>query len=292
MTGDHDGQHRMLLPRRDEQETFENLDLLIVALRDDRLPSARAAELVKRHVAAIFANIEVRPVTVTRGPLVASPAGTIRWIELLLYREIDYVTARMADNKSGCSECALTWTRHLLQAKEVIAEWAYLREMDTRYEPPSGTPTPRLSLSAPATSQEYGWPTPAVTLSARQGMDLLRRAHIGRIGLSVDALPVIEPVSYTITDGEISILTRREARLSAAASNTAIAFQADGLSDQNEPGWTVLVQGRSKAITDQRDITRIHSLIGEPAGLRVDDTDAFTIRPERVSGRLYGSAKM
>jgi hypothetical protein len=292
MTGDHDQQHRMLLPREDEQETFENLDLLIVALGDDSLPSARAAELVKRHVAAIFANIEIRPVTVTRGPLVASPAGTIRWIELLLYREIDYVTAKMADNQSGCSECALTWTRQLLQAKEVVAEWAYLREMDTRYEPPTGTPPHPFSLPAPATIQEYGRSTPAVTLSARQSMDLLRRAHIGRIGLNIDALPVIEPVTYTISNGEISLLTQREPRLSAAASNTVIAFQADGLSGQNEPGWTVLVQGRSEAITDQRDITRIHSLIGEPPGVRVDDTQAFRIRPERVSGRLYGPAKI
>ena len=131
MRGGHDEQHQMLLPRNDEQETFEKLDALLEAFRDDGPGTARAAELVERHVATIFANIEVRRVTVTRGPLVASPAGTIRWIELLLYREIDYVAARMADNRSGCSECGLAWTRHLLQAKEVIAEWAYLRETDT-----------------------------------------------------------------------------------------------------------------------------------------------------------------
>ena len=291
MSDDDHEQHQMLLPRADEQETFERLDLLVIALRTNGFPSTGAAELVRGHVAALFANIEVRPVTVTRGPLFASPAGTVRWIELLLYREIDYVSARMADNQSGCRECALAWTRHFLQAKEVIAEWAYLREMDTQFDPTnSGTDSPGSPVVRPDAPTLAGR-TP-VALSRRQSLDLLQQAHTGRIGLSIAALPVIEPVTYTISDGQILILTRREASVRTAASNTVVAFQAEGRTRQSQLPWTVLVQGRSQIVTDEIQIRRIRSLLGAPYEVPAEATDMFTIRPERVSGRLFGSARI
>ena len=53
---------------------------------------------------------------------------------------------------------------------------------------------------------------------------LLNTQTLGRIGVTVDALPVVLPVNFQLFDGEIVIQTERNTRLAEATTNTVVAF--------------------------------------------------------------------
>lgn len=226
MTHDHD--HRYLFPRTAEEETFERLDQLLRTVLVDGSTTARTVELVKDHVASLIANIEIRTVTATRGPLDTSPAGTIRWIELLLGREIDHIIATITNNQPDCIDCQRTWIAYLLKSKDVIAEWSLLREMDAQYNTESNGPTKQGGV--PGTTTVRAGPMdgePGTILSPIECMYLLAHVDVGRIGVSIDALPVIFTVNYALDSSEIVFLAKHGSKLLVAASGNVVAFEAD-----------------------------------------------------------------
>jgi nitroimidazol reductase NimA-like FMN-containing flavoprotein (pyridoxamine 5'-phosphate oxidase superfamily) len=86
------------------------------------------------------------------------------------------------------------------------------------------------------------------TLSSAESRALLRGAvGVGHIGLSVRALPVIIPVSFTV-DGD-AVVVRGEAldHISFFHAGDVVAFQADGRDP--EGGWSVLVRGRAEVVS-------------------------------------------
>ena len=87
-------------------------------------------------------------------------------------------------------------------------------------------------------------------LTRQQCFDLLARPGIGRIALSVGALPVVFPVNFTLFDGDILIRTGPGTKLKAAATNTVVAFEVDQVDPMDHTGWSVLVQGVTSEITD------------------------------------------
>ena len=57
--------------------------------------------------------------------------GQRRWLELTIYDEIDRFLRQMA-TKGTCVECARAWSLHLLEARVVIFDWAWMRETETQ----------------------------------------------------------------------------------------------------------------------------------------------------------------
>ena len=81
-------------------------------------------------------------------------------------------------------------------------------------------------------------------------MRLLAQSHLGRVGLTIGALPAIFPVNYCLIDGDIVFRSSPGSKVSAASRGTVVAFEVDDYHDADRSGWSVLVVGRSEVVHD------------------------------------------
>ncbi|MHB8429865.1 MAG: pyridoxamine 5'-phosphate oxidase family protein [Acidimicrobiales bacterium] len=96
-------------------------------------------------------------------------------------------------------------------------------------------------------------------LSDDECIDLLRRAPVGRVAVTADALPVILPVNLANVDGAIAFRTPPGTKLAAVTTSAAVAFEVDSYEADGRTGWSVMIQGMASEVTD-------------PAGLREVDS--------------------
>jgi uncharacterized protein len=87
-------------------------------------------------------------------------------------------------------------------------------------------------------------------------LHLLAEAHVGRIALSIGALPVVLPVNFAVLDDDILIRTALGTKLEAAATNAVVAFEVDSFDPIYHTGWSVLAQGIAKEVTDPVELER------------------------------------
>lgn len=81
-------------------------------------------------------------------------------------------------------------------------------------------------------------------------LSLLSSVGVGRVGLSVDALPVIMPVGFRVDGDRIVFALPAGDRGAGAVIGTVLAFEADDVDPATGVGWTVLVQGPARLVPD------------------------------------------
>jgi len=116
-------------------------------------------------------------------------------------------------------------------------------------------------------------------LSPTECARLLAAERIGRIGITVNALPVIVPVRYVLDGDEILFRATRGSVLDAGTRHTVIAFEADGV----EPGvgaWSVMATGMARHLADDDG----HEEIPLPAWSSESDL-LVALTPQLISGR-------
>ncbi len=118
-------------------------------------------------------------------------------------------------------------------------------------------------------------------------LDLLRSVSLGRIGLSVDALPVIVPVGFSVLDDRIVFGIRPQARFATALHGMVIALEADQWDPERRTGWTVLVQGPARVLTEAGDLERIAALEASRWWF-AESTRVVELATDVVSGRWLG----
>ncbi|MFD0854208.1 pyridoxamine 5'-phosphate oxidase family protein, partial [Actinomadura adrarensis] len=64
-------------------------------------------------------------------------------------------------------------------------------------------------------------------LGPEECLTMLATTPLGRIVFTDRALPAVQPVNYTLADGDVVIRTSPSSRLAAAASDTVVAFEID-----------------------------------------------------------------
>ena len=74
-------------------------------------------------------------------------------------------------------------------------------------------------------------------------LELLRTVGSGRLGLSIDALPVVLPVSFAVDGDDLMVVAVGDDRLAAALAGAVVAFQADRHDPASGLEWSVLVRG-------------------------------------------------
>lgn len=126
-------------------------------------------------------------------------------------------------------------------------------------------------------------------LSVEECCRLLATEKVGRVGISVRALPVVLPVNYSLLDGDIVIRTGAGTKLDAALSGAVVAFEIDGTDPMYHSGWSVLVQGRASEMTDASQVARARELPLRPWAPGMRD-HYVRIAPERISGRRLAVA--
>jgi uncharacterized protein len=114
--------------------------------------------------------------------------------------------------------------------------------------------------------------------------ELLASANVGRIGITIGALPAIFPVNYAVIDGSITFRTAPGSKLAAATEHAIVAFEVDDYHNADQSGWSVLVVGRSEVVHDLELTAKTVAAGLEPwaAGKR---TSIVRISPEFMSGR-------
>ncbi|OJZ66005.1 pyridoxamine 5'-phosphate oxidase family protein [Mycolicibacterium diernhoferi] len=123
-----------------------------------------------------------------------------------------------------------------------------------------------------------------VVLSVSDCWDLLAGTALGRLVTTVDGVPAIFPVNYTVQDRTVLFRTAQGTKLVSAAINNNVLFEADGYSLSE--GWSVIVAGVARSVRSEEDIAE-----AERAGL-ISWTDSekehfVRIHPRGVTGRRF-----
>lgn len=119
-------------------------------------------------------------------------------------------------------------------------------------------------------------------LSEDECWRLLATQPIGRVGVSLGALPAIFPVNFVVDDNQVLFRTGEGVKLKAALNHTVVAFEVDQADTDTRSGWSVLVVGVADVVPP-----------GEPNAAPIDpDTwvagerdHLVRIRPEVLTGR-------
>jgi hypothetical protein len=77
----------------------------------------------------------------------------------------------------------------------------------------------------------------------------LRSTTLGRVGVTMGALPVILPVFYGVIGREVIFRTTWGTKLEAATIGMVVAFEADSYDPGTDEGWSVVIQGLASEIT-------------------------------------------
>lgn len=128
-------------------------------------------------------------------------------------------------------------------------------------------------------------PNGLAVLGRDECLGLLRATHLGRVAVSIDALPVILPVQYAVLDDAVVFRTGVGTKLDAALRRTVVAFEIDSIDPLYHQGWSVLVTGRCAEVTDPGELARCADLPLRPSV--PGEPDRFVkITTDVVSGRV------
>lgn len=121
-------------------------------------------------------------------------------------------------------------------------------------------------------------------LSEEECRALLARSDVGRVAVTLGALPAVLPVNYSLLEGDIVFLTGEGTKLRAALRNAVVAFEVDEIDRWREGGWSVPAIGVASEITGAEPLARAKALGIRPwaGGNR---THFVRLHPEFLSGR-------
>ncbi|MFG2309207.1 helix-turn-helix domain-containing protein [Streptomyces sp. NPDC048566] len=103
---------------------------------------------------------------------------------------------------------------------------------------------------------QASWAPKFTELTRTECGDLLATHGVGRLAVSADGEPLIVPVNYTVVDGTIVFRTARGA-VPSLASGSRVAFEVDRIDDVFSEGWSVLVRGRARTVTEPDEVRRL-----------------------------------
>ena len=101
-------------------------------------------------------------------------------------------------------------------------------------------------------------------LTEEQSRELLAGGEVGRLGITIGALPAIFPVNYRVIDGAIVFRSSPGSKLSAAAEGAVVAFEVDDYQLADRSGWSVLAVGRAEVVDDPNISSRMIDAHLEP----------------------------
>ncbi|MYR26045.1 MULTISPECIES: pyridoxamine 5'-phosphate oxidase family protein [unclassified Streptomyces] len=134
-----------------------------------------------------------------------------------------------------------------------------------------------------------GWAAAHPVLEEMGEEECRRRigAHgVGRLGFTTETTgPVILPLNYTLIDGELTLRSTPGGPLAHVAGGT-VAFEVDRVDEALGAGWSVLATGTLRRVTDPARTEALERAAWSAPWAGGDRTTWFTLRPERLTGRI------
>jgi hypothetical protein len=93
-------------------------------------------------------------------------------------------------------------------------------------------------------------------LSPEECRTLLSTHGVGRIAVSTSDGPAVVPVNYEVIDDGIAFRTAPDS-VPAAAVGTEVAFEVDHVDEAMSQGWSVLVVGPAREVTEPEAVGRL-----------------------------------
>ena len=124
------------------------------------------------------------------------------------------------------------------------------------------------------------------TMTRDECLCYLAATRLGRVAISVGALPAILPVRFVLDGDQIVFRAAPGKVLEAATREAVVAFEADGVERLGEPSvvWSVLVTGVARHLAPEH--ARAHEgAIALPAWSEDHGDHVVAISPQLVSGR-------
>jgi hypothetical protein len=116
-----------------------------------------------------------------------------------------------------------------------------------------------------------------------QCLAVLASSRLGRISVTLHALPVVFPVAYLVSNDGIVVGVSVD-EMAQAMTSTVVALQADGWSEDNAKRWTALAIGTMTPlrVTDE---FRSGEGSGGQAATPWGERHVFRLDPHILSGR-------
>ena len=126
-------------------------------------------------------------------------------------------------------------------------------------------------------------------LDERECLALAARRPVGRVAVSIGALPAVFPVNFCLLGRDVVFRTAAGTKFAAAVRSAVVAFEVDDFDTLGHRGWSVLIVGQASEMT-----------VGELAGVEPLPVRAWArgtrdhvvrIRSEFVSGRRIATTR-
>ena len=124
-------------------------------------------------------------------------------------------------------------------------------------------------------------------LSEAECLSLLAEVPVGRVGVSIGALPVVLPVNFVVIDGDVVFRTVAGTKFHAAAGGAVVAFEVDSWHHSGRNGWSVLVQGTATVVTDPAQLADVRLANLDPWAVDGSADRVVRIETVVVSGRRF-----
>ena len=126
-------------------------------------------------------------------------------------------------------------------------------------------------------------------LTAEESLELLAAhpARVGRVAFVHEERQFILPVNYAVHEGAIVFRTGPGSKLAVAAGTLPVAFESDDVEERWHQGWSVVVNGEARIVTDEAEQQELLALDLQPwAG--GDKSFLVRVEPDEVNGRRLG----
>ena len=123
-------------------------------------------------------------------------------------------------------------------------------------------------------------------LNEDECLELLGTVAVGRVGVTIDALPAVLPVNFVLSGGSVVFRTIAGTKLDAATRGAVVAFEADEYATSEDPkGWSVLVRGVAREVTAPDELAAVRELPLESWAFDGSAEHVVRIEPTLVTGR-------
>ncbi|WP_277356087.1 pyridoxamine 5'-phosphate oxidase family protein [Streptomyces sudanensis] len=131
-------------------------------------------------------------------------------------------------------------------------------------------------------------PRHVARLGRAEALRLLGTVSLGRVVFTQRALPAVRPVNHLMDGEDVVIRLHDDATLASlvAPTDTAgvvVAYEADVIDPETHLGWSVVVTGYARRITDEGELARLTARL-RPWVEHPAVNAALRIRPDLVTG--------
>jgi uncharacterized protein len=127
-------------------------------------------------------------------------------------------------------------------------------------------------------------PSNFAELSEDACKELLAQHTAGRVGFMAPDGPQILPVTYQYRNGNVIFRTSPHGAMSSLVRRTSVAFEIDGIDEEKQSGWSVLVLGFAEAMAHNYLLASAWETGPVPWADGVRNL-FIEIKPRKISGR-------